>query len=529
MRSVARRIVGLLSLVLLSVQCTARRPALTAAQLADVTRAEALVHEGCYRCLQDASEIYAGLAGRASDLVVRGAFDVALLMAVREKEVGVPAERSLTRARALLPRLSRTPASGRTHEDLDPATLLKGAETIVGDLSGLDSDERQTRSERPEQAEAAADAIGQLEQILLKSGTTSEAATYLALAIDCERPRNRRLIDPAALRTHAAGSPLMRYRVAICSDGPPTSLTQLREADPRWTDTFFFEGRYEMGNPSRAPEPVRAAALLTSASETFPESIAIRLMLANAHEMNGDFAASLVSFDQILVWKPTHVDARLGRVRTLTYLARADEAIKAATELIDLGTWHVGDAYYWRAWNTYQTQRLEPAWTDIQQAMRLRANTAVYALAGSIAYARKDLTTAVGHFDRAFEMDATNCPAVSSAGLVHTDQAAWQPAAESFSKAASCYALAAGTARKELTTLEQSGLEPGLKARRVSSARKRIESGDELAGQSALNAAQGYVRAGQTRLALDCIELAERHPATRDQALALRARINSTR
>jgi hypothetical protein len=135
----------------------------------------------------------------------------------------------------------------------------------------------------------------------------------------------------------------------------------------------------------------------------------------------------------------------------------------------------------------------------------------------------------VGHFDRAFEMDSTNCPAVSSAGLVHMDQAAWQPAAGSFSKATSCFALAAGTARKELTSLEQSALEPERKARRVSTAQKRIESGEELAGQSALNAALSFVQSGQARLALDYIELAERHPATRDQAIALRVRISSTR
>ena len=525
----ARRIAGLLSVLLLSAHCAARRPALTSSQLADVSRAEALVREGCYRCLQEAYEIYAALAVRPSGLAVRGAFDVTLLLAVREKELGLPADETVNRARALLARLSPAPASGRPQADLNPAVLLEAAEAIVGDLSGLDSDERQRRSERLEQPDAAADANLQLQQTLLKIATTSETAAYLALAIDCEQPRNRRSIDQAALRTQAAGSPLMRYRAAICSDGQPTSLTQLREADPRWADTLFFEGRYEMGSPSRSPEPVRAAALLTSASDAFPESIAIRMMLANAQEMNGDFAAALASFDQILAWKPAHVDARLGRVRTLTYLGRADEAIKAATELIDLGTWHVGDAYYWRAWNTYQTHRLEPAWADIQHAMRLRANTAVYALAGSIAYARKDLDTAVGHFDRAFEMDSTNCPAVSSAGLVHVDQAAWQPAAESFSNATRCYTLAASTARKELTSLEQSALEPGLKARRISSTRKRIESGEELAGQSALSAAQSFVQSGQTRPALDYIELAERHPATRAQALALRARIAGTR
>jgi tetratricopeptide (TPR) repeat protein len=189
----------------------------------------------------------------------------------------------------------------------------------------------------------------------------------------------------------------------------------------------------------------------------------------------------------------------------------------------------VGDAYYWRAWNLYQTRRLEPAWADIQQAMRLRANTTVYALAGSIAYARKELETAVRNFDRAFEMDSTNCVAASSAGVAHIDQAGWPLAAESFSKATTCFTLAASTARKELATLEQSALEADLKAKRISSAQKRIESAEELAGQSAVNAAQSFVQSGQARLALAYIELAEHHQATRDQALALRARIAGTR
>ena len=281
-----------------------------------------------------------------------------------------------------------------------------------------------------------------------------------------------------------------------------------------------------MGSPARPPEPARAAALLTSASEAFPGSIAISLMLASAREMNGDFADALASYDRILASKPTHVDAWLGRVKNLSYLGRADEGIVAATTLIDRGAWHVGEAYYWRAWNHYQTRRLEPAWADVEHALRLLANTSVYALAGSIAHARKDLDTAVRHFDRAFEIDPSNCLAIWSAGLVHVDQTMWQPAADRFSKATACFALAARTAGAELAALDQSALDPALTAR-IASARKRIESAEALGGQAALNAAQCFVRTGQKRLALAHIELAERHPATRDRARALRPAIDS--
>lgn len=252
-----------------------------------------------------------------------------------------------------------------------------------------------------------------------------------------------------------------------------------------------------MGSPARSADPERAAALLTQASAAFPESIAIRLMLANAHDLNGDATAALDAFDRVLAAKPAHVDARLGRLRNLSYLSRADEAISAATAIIDTGTgtWNVGDAYYWRAWNRYQTRQLDDAWADVRQAMSLLSNTAVYALAGSIAYARKDLDTAVAHFNRAFEIDPSNCLAVWSAGLVHIDRAEWPAAAGTFSKATACFATAAATARKELASIEKAALVPAAKERRLTSTRKRLESAEELREQATLNAVRSIMRA----------------------------------
>jgi tetratricopeptide (TPR) repeat protein len=369
--------------------------------------------------------------------------------------------------------------------------------------------------------------IDRLRQALEPSTAQDPTAAYLTLALGCEWPRPR-VANAVTTRPDGEDPPLLRYRRAICSGDRPTTLVALREADERWTDTLFFEGKYEMGSPARAAEPARAAALLRSAGETYPDSMAIRLMLANAQEMNGDFADALASFDRVLASRPAHVDALLGRVKNLSYLGRANEGIAAATALIDLATWHVGEAYYWRAWNAYQTRRLEPAWADVQQALRLLANTSVYALAGSVAYARRELDTAIGHFDRAFEIDPSNCLAVWSAGLVHVDTMAWPPAADRFSKATACFAMAAKHARTELAALDQTALEPAVKAR-VSSARKRAESAEELGGQAALQAAQCFLNTNQKSLALTYVELAARHASTRDKAEALRPAIDGLR
>jgi tetratricopeptide (TPR) repeat protein len=157
----------------------------------------------------------------------------------------------------------------------------------------------------------------------------------------------------------------------------------------------------------------------------------------------------------------------------------------------------------------------------------LLVNTAVYSLAGSIAYARKELDTAIRHFDRAFEIDVTNCLAVWSSGLVQADKKDWAPASDRFSKATTCFAAAAKSARADLARLESSSLSPVVKARRTAAAQKRIDSAEELGGQSAFNAAQSFAQIGQKAQALTYVALAESQPSMREKALALRARIET--
>ena len=43
-----------------------------------------------------------------------------------------------------------------------------------------------------------------------------------------------------------------------------------------------------------------------------------------------------------------------------------------STAMITLGMYHIGDAYYWRAWNRYQVHDLPNAWTDVEEARKLK-------------------------------------------------------------------------------------------------------------------------------------------------------------
>ena len=53
-----------------------------------------------------------------------------------------------------------------------------------------------------------------------------------------------------------------------------------------------------------------------------------------------------------------------------------------------MGTWLVGDAYYWRSWNRFRMNELDAANRDIEAALQLMSNARVHFLAGSIASAR---------------------------------------------------------------------------------------------------------------------------------------------
>jgi len=480
--------------------CAARGP--SPQLLADLSRADALLRDGCYRCLEEALAIYerASSARRAPASALNGAFEAALLIAVREKELGVPSHRSMERARTLA----------------QSSTLVDAAASVAGELSGLDPDERQRRSQEARKKAAASDPVP----------TDTLAGAYVALALACERAQRPSEIQAGEIVAKYGTLPLFRYRAAICGL-PGSPLTGLYDADRRWVEILFFEGAYEMR--SRAGDPARAAELLTAARDAFPRSHAIVLVLGRAQQALGEYDAALASVDSVLADVPTHRDALLGRVENLSYLNRSEEAVAAASRMIELGTWYLGDAYYWRAWNEQHLNQLDIAWADVEQALKLRSNTSVYTLAGFIAHGRKDLDVAIDRFTNAFSLDPGNCIAVFSAGMVHVEQQAWVPASEKFARAMTCYTADAAAARAALARIEGLTYSPARKARMAAVEEKRVASSEQLSAQSAFNAAQCYVRLGQKSSALTYVDAAVAHPLMRDKAASLKVVIEKMR
>ncbi|MGH9199844.1 MAG: hypothetical protein ACRD2A_01255 [Vicinamibacterales bacterium] len=497
--------------------CAARGP--LPQVIAESGRAEALMQQGCFACLKDALSTYERLAAtpRPPANTLPGAFNAAILLTVRAKELGLPFDQFLSRARDLATRLP-LPAPGTA----SPSALLEAAEVVVGETSGLDPEERQRRvpRRRPTDETKLPQRVA-LEQAI----ATHLVAKYLALAIDCDWILTREALELDDLLAQHAGTPLLRFRVGLC--GRRDVLPELRATDARWVDTLFFEGRAELAaSRDRAAEPEKALPLYVAAHEAFPESNAITLAVANVNESLANFEPALAAFDTVLATSPTHRDAMLGRVKSLSYLTRHTEAIEAATKMIDLGTWFIGDAYYWRAWNKYSLKDFDPAWDDVEQAIKLQSNSAVYMLAGLIAYERKDLLTAILRFDRSYELDSTNCDAEWMSALVHVDLKSWADASPKFTRSMSCFVSTAARARADLAGLETSNHTPAQKAKQAATLRNRIETAEERSAQSAFNAAQCYGLVGNKAMALTHVEVAMTHPKMREKAATLKSAID---
>lgn len=508
--------------LLFSVACASRG---VSPQLRlELGRADSLVSDGCFRCLEEALSIYerAATARDAPDAAVRGALQAAVLLAARAKELGLPDAPLLEAARGWA--AQQPPAEAHANASILPAQAYLDALALFdGETTGLQPEERERRNRERRAAWPTVD--GQLpaaRERLTPALASDIVAQYLAVAIDCEDARARKAVDHGDVLARYP-QPLMRFRLALCGI-PNLRLDPLRQADPRWADTLFFEGRAEMTR-FPAPDLGRAAELFEAAHAAFPTSTAMTLALGNARNALEEFVPALALFDAILETEPAHREALLGRLLSLSYLRRYYDAIRTASHMIELGTYHMGDAYYWRAWNRYQVHDLPPAWNDIEQATKLMVNTAVHTLAGFIAYAQRELDIAIDRLDLAYRMDNTNCEAVWTEGMVHVDKQAWEQSSQRFTTATGCFAAEAESARDAAATAQHSTWAAPVKARRMATASKRADTSEHRRAQSAFNAASSYLRLGKKAEALGYADLAAQHPLLKDRATALRASI----
>jgi tetratricopeptide (TPR) repeat protein len=501
-----------------------------------MAKGEALLNDGCYTCLKESLALFEKAVQSKQPIAgaAERAFDAALLIALRERELSIPDEESFGRAQRLLAAADapKPAAKGKPAIEEKPAfsrrAIFDAAQLIIGDTSALDPEQR---AERTGRGRPPLEPDNPLRRALDASPEMDLAARYVALSIDCEQFKLTETLDMRGLSAVYAGVPLMRYRLSACGRPAGPSVSALREGDPRWTDTLYWEARRELASSvGRAIDFPKVISLYAQGRDAFPASLLLTLSWSNTMLMAEEYEQALSGFDEVVGRFPTHRDALNGKMQAQSYLMRHTDAIATATRLLELGTWNIPDANYWRAWNRYHLKEYDLAWADVENATKGMANARVYMLAGLIAYARKDLPIAVERFDRAFQADASACDAVWMSGLVSIDQDALAIAAPKFARGMTCFTSSAAALRQDRARTEGGIEKRGTPAtpreqRQLDRLQRDADNAEEKAAQSAFNAAQCYARTGGKHLALNLVDVAIAHPRMNEKAVALKAAI----
>ncbi len=486
---------------------------------ADLVRADSLVARGCYTCLQEAVTIYERLsaAGTAPAAESR-AIDVLLLLALRERELGLSHGRALEQAAALA---ALQPAPF----DIGVFLTVAGVQAWHG--SGV-SKERIDESMRPLRRMAVSWQAWRSQ--LLPGGSGDLLRASYLLSLECAADG---LLRDAGLDawTPPAGAPqLLRFRAAVCPasfDGE--ALRSLLESDPRFAEIHFF-----LGERALAQGTLRTAERhLLEAVAAIPTLAAAHLTLGHVYLAMEDIDAAFDAYHRVNAAVQGQREAMLGEVKSLSYLGRHHEAVAILDDMERLGTWYMGEVFYWRAWNRHRLGQYDAANDDVLASRsRLPMDGQVDKLAGFIALARNEVPRAESEFRAAVAhvegRGGSDCESTYYLGSAQVMQRKWAEAAPNFEKAEPCYEGARHALAKRMEMIANSDLPDARKARLLAAKEREMAGARLQEARSSFNAAVAHFNRGEGAAARPFAERAASHPALAEQAKALLDRIGKS-
>lgn len=481
-----------------------RRPTAVEPPAKTLLRADALVDRGCYLCLGEALDLYRQLLTAGfQPAVVRGRiFETATLMAVREREVGiVPA--------AGRPDAATAPASAGAvpYGDIVAAIPWRGA----GMTSALPDIE-------PGVFEKVADWRPQLLPI---ADGGDVVAAYLLVALDCVYAAAP---SQSALASYSAAHPAslaLAFRTANCRPASEAVLRDIVRREPRFVEADLLLGDIS----ARKGAAAEAEQHYRRVIDTLPRLPAAPIELGDLLNEGEEFEEALRLYDQALAVVADHRQALLGRIISLSNLERHQEAIGVCDTLVGLGTWYLGPAHYWRAWNLHELRLLDQAWDAIEAAKRYLQTADIFELSGIIAFDRNNPAQTRTDMEEALRRDKNMCRPPFYLGRVQMEGHEWPGAAARFSQAVGCYEAGAAATRQKVEELERSPLPDPRKAVLRVRLQNHITANERAAALSAYDAAVSYVGAGAIDQAIAAAERALRDDRLNAQAQELLAKL----
>ena len=445
--------------------------------------ADELVREGCLDCLIDAFGQFDLLRTMpsAAEIGTAGAVRSAALIALRQRELGMSDEGYGQRARSLLIGSSNQPAWLRMV--LDIVDVLPAGGVMRTPTSDVDLD--RSRSLRLNH-DAWRDTLRDL-------APASEFNAYVWLSFACAS-EGRDVTRDAIFAPTAAfkDAPLIAFRRATCRSLGPETMRELLAGDPRFVETKYYLGSYDVSLLVTGQDKLdEADHLFDEAYAWRPEWPALTQSIANIAMTVEEFERAALFYDRTLSLEPHAVDALLGKARAQTYLGQSVEAIATLDTLL-LERWFVGDARYWRALNESELERNDEAWTDVELAAKLLVNAEVPKLAGLIAYRRHELDVSREKFEQSRTRNPRDCETGYYLGVVLAEQRAWPRTAEVLKQTADCLQGAEIAYMQEIAAIRASADPPERQAAKIARREQYIAKGRRYLATSWFDIAVAY-------------------------------------
>ena len=451
------------------------------------------VRSGCYDCLRDALAAYEALkddpltGAQARERAVR----TALLLAVRESELGLVPGDHIERARQLLGPVEQASP--------ELPALVEIAEVIANGPVGF------TRTATTDRQFAAMVTVSRKQQewaLVLRALMPQDlTASYLWLGLACG-PYSSAFPDGddrAAVLEADRETPLIAYKTATaCGLTASEPLEAQLALEPRFAELNYHLGLFALGGQTgRPPDLDGADRWFRAAYDWRQDWPTLTQAMANVAISAEDFPRALDFYRRTMQFLPDDADALAGTIRALTYSGQHVDAIAVADRLLASGR-NPGDAHYWRALNLARLKRDNEAWADIELASRALANADVPKLAGIIAINRRDFSTARDRLELARRRRGDDCETLYYLQTVHSEQREWDAAARTAADAAACFDAEEASITDELAIVRASQMASDRRERIIARREQQLATDARLRATAWFNAAAANFNLSRT-------------------------------
>lgn len=481
-------------------------------------RADLCFARGDYASLERAATLYRLLAEIPvhQEGVRIKLFRTYLILAMREKELGILDGANLSNAEALLAGEPQA-ASGQAHINL--------VRVVFPQVSGI-------LGEKPDDSDGslekyhdwARENAVELNAALKQRALDEDFFAYLYLAFvrefDYWIKDKGSLLDPEDIRSPSI---LVRYKLALAPPVDPKKLESLLQAAPDFEEARLFLGQALLAQGVVVP----AEEHFLRAVRSFPRSLSALMGLVRTRFYLEEYSSCLELYERMLHLAPAYREALLGRVVCLSSLGRHEEAIETCRRMRELGKYYMGESHHWEAQNLFNLGRLEPALRNIEDAEKyIHGSYEVLLLGGLVRYALGRVEEAEGNFRDVLKIKSVDVEAAFHLGKISAEKGLWLDSGNFFSLAAEGGLATAESLEKKAQEIRASGLSEERKTRML--ARKEMEAKRTLhkTANSFYNAAAGFHNAGMMDKALECATRALDHPSFKDAAEALIAKLH---